>query len=132
MKKLIIIEGNDNSGKDTLINGLSNHYGDCKIYHSCAPKSKIPKEAAVEQWNFFMQLIDNAINDGCEISILNRAWQGEFVYGCLYRERSDNEVINDIEKLDNTAKKYFDVYYVQLIADPIVLKDNEDGLSISQ
>ena len=134
MKKLIIIEGNDNSGKDTLIHGLENHLNnkDCKVYHSIAPKSKNPKDAAIEQWNFFIKMIDDILIDKESVIILNRAWQGEYVYGCLYRGRNENDVIKDIEYLDKLTQEYMDVYYVQLIADPIVLKNNEDGLSISQ
>lgn len=132
MRKLIIIEGNDNSGKDTLISGLLNHFKNFKVYHSCAPKSKDSKEAAIEQWNFFAQMVDNILSDNSEISILNRSWQGEYVYGCLYRERKENDVIKDIEFLDKLVNEYLDVYYIQLIADPIVLQNNEDGLSISK
>lgn len=132
MKKLIIVEGNDNSGKDTLINGLTNNYKNYKVYHSIAPKSKDPKDAAIEQWNFFIKMVDNILVDKEEIIILNRAWQGEYVYGCLYRDRDENDVIKDIEFLDKLTQEYMDVYYVQLIADPIVLKNNEDGLSLSK
>ena len=32
-KKLIIIEGTDNVGKDTVINQLLNRYKDAKVYH---------------------------------------------------------------------------------------------------
>ena len=140
MKKLIIIEGNDNSGKDTLIERLKSHYNDktIEVFHCEAPKSEDPVEAEIEQWDFFLDLLDNIFKSESEIIILNRAWYGEYVYGTLYRGRTKDSVLRDnlnLEILLNKGKQDHKIdseYYIQLIADSEVLKNNEDGLSISQ
>lgn len=137
MKQLIIIEGNDNSGKDTLINYLTKHFQNSIVYHSIAPSSSDFECAAKEQYNFFIKLIDSLMFDNHETIIFNRAWQGEYVYGTLYRGRTKEDVLEDINYFDKTidnaifANKLNKVSYIQLIADPQVLSNNEDGLSIS-
>ena len=55
-KKLIIIEGTDNTGKDTVIKQLLNRYKDAKVYHCEKPKSKDAEQAAKEQYNSFLNL----------------------------------------------------------------------------
>lgn len=137
MKKLIIIEGNDNSGKDTLIDGLVNHFNESsiEIFHCNAPKSKDSDEAAIEQWNNFMELIDNIYKSEKDIVICNRAWYGEYVYGVIYRNRSKESVASDIRKFEETMKLWEDniqMYYIQLIADSQVLHNNDDGKSLSK
>ena len=83
-KKLIIIEGTDNVGKDTVINQLLDKYKDAKVYHCEKPKSNDAKEAAKEQYNSFLSLAkENSISKDT-IIIHNRSWYGEYVYGVKY------------------------------------------------
>lgn len=133
--KLIIIEGTDNSGKDTLINNLCNHYINEKIEvkHFEKPKSKTNEECAKEQDKSFIDFVKSLDASEDKIVILNRAWYGELVYGTLYRGRNKNEVLSMIwecEKILIDSK--IDVSYILLYADPVFLSKNEDGLSISK
>lgn len=133
-KKLIIIEGTDNVGKDTVINQLLDKYKDAKIYHCEKPKSKDAIEAAKEQYSFFLNLAkENSISTD-KIIIHNRSWYGEYVYGVKYRNNDENEVkrsILEFEKiiLDNINN----VYLIMLLSDNSnFLIKNDDGLSISK
>ena len=133
-KKLIIIEGTDNVGKDTVINQLLNKYKDAKVYHCEKPKSKDTKEAAKEQYNSFLNLAKENSTSKDEIIIHNRSWYGEYVYGVKYRNNNENEVkksILEFEKiiLDNID----DVCLIMLLSNNSdFLVKNDDGLSISK
>ena len=133
-KKLIIIEGTDNVGKDTVINQLLDIYQNAKMYHCEKPKSKDVKEAAKEQYNLFLGLANENVTSNDSIIIHNRSWYGEYVYGVKYRNNDENEVkksILEFEKiiLDNIS----DVCLIMLLSDNSnFLINNDDGLSISK
>ena len=145
--KIIIIEGTDRTGKDTLINELKNLYSHTLIIHCGKPVGKTLEEQNLNQDALFNSYINKLYNenyyDVCDLIIFNRAWYGEYVYGTLYRNRQKNDVfnmINDIEQdiklfINDNSKFYTkleNVYYVQLInnSTELALK-NDDGNSIS-
>lgn len=133
-KKLIIIEGTDNVGKDTVINQLLNRYKDAKVYHCEKPKSKDAKEAAKEQYNSFLSLAkENSVSKDTTI-IHNRSWYGEYVYGVKYRNNDENEVKKSILEFENILLNNIDdVCLIILLSDNSdFLVKNDDGLSISQ
>ena len=133
-KKLIIIEGTDNVGKDTVINQLLNRYKDAKVYHCEKPKSKDAKEAAKEQYNSFLSLAkENSVSKDTTI-IHNRSWYGEYVYGVKYRNNDENEVKKSILEFENILLNNIDdVCLIMLLSDNSdFLVKNDDGLSISQ
>ena len=133
-KKLIIIEGTDNVGKDTVINQLLDRYKDVKVYHCEKPKSKDAKEAAKEQYNSFLSLAkENSVSKDTTI-IHNRSWYGEYVYGVKYRNNDENEVKKSILEFENILLNNIDdVCLIMLLSDNSdFLVKNDDGLSISQ
>lgn len=133
-KKLIIIEGTDNVGKDTVINQLLNKYKDAKVYHCEKPKSKDAKEATKEQYNSFLSLAkENSISKDT-IIIHNRSWYGEYVYGVKYRNNDENEVKKSILEFENILLNNIDdVCLIMLLSDNSdFLVKNDDGLSISK
>lgn len=133
-KKLIIIEGTDNVGKDTVINQLLNRYKDAKVYHCEKPKSKDAKEAAKEQYNSFLSLAkENSVSKDTTI-IHNRSWYGEYVYGVKYRNNDENEVKKSILEFENILLNNInDVCLIMLLSDNSdFLVKNDDGLSISK
>ena len=112
-------------------------YSDKKVnvIHCSTPISKDNKEAAETQDKMFMNIAYDIVNTYTyDIIIMNRAWYGEYVYGCLYRERTDDEVkqmINDIEYFFDD--KNTDACYIQLLCDSTkLLMKNDDGNSISK
>ena len=133
-KKVIIIEGTDNAGKDTVINQLLDRYKDAKVYHCEKPKSKDAKEAAKEQYNSFLSLAkENSISKDTTI-IHNRSWYGEYVYGVKYRNNDENKVKKSILEFENILLNNIDdVCLIMLLSDNSdFLVKNDDGLSISK
>lgn len=133
--KLIIIEGTDNTGKDTLISKILEKYPIATIIHCGKPYSK--KYSSIEQdtlFNIYRNLIiDNEFKSSNAI-IMNRSHIGEYVYGTLYRNRSKDEVLNMINNINIALnnKKDLSIYYIQLLCDSMnLLKNNEDGKSLS-
>ena len=133
--KLIIIEGTDNTGKDTLISKILEKYSIATIIHCGKPYSK--KYSSIEQDNLFNIYCHVILNDefkSSNIIIMNRSHIGEYVYGTLYRNRYKDDVIDMINNINNKLnhKKDLSIYYIQLLCDSInLLKNNEDGKSLS-
>lgn len=136
IKKIIIIEGTDNTGKDTLIKNIKNLNKDQKIkeIHCTTPNSTHPIDSAIEQDYKFMQYVDNILNDkyDADILIFNRAWYGEFVYGAIYRGRRRIDVKKIIWRLEEKLKD-FDITYIQLLSNNLnLLVKNDDGKSLAK
>ena len=135
--KTIIIEGMDNTGKNTIIQKLMEKYSVVKIIHSGKPKSKTNEEAQIEQQQTFNNYANEVLNESkmTEAFIFNRAWYGEYVYGCLYRNADEDLVktmISNCEKnlIHNVNPK--DIYFIMLLSSSSdFLMRNDDGLSIS-
>lgn len=133
--KLIIIEGTDNTGKDTLISKILERYSITTIIHCGKPKSKTNPSS--EQDNLFEKYANSIVNkyfDNSDVIIMNRSHIGEYVYGTLYRGRSLEEVEKMISHINDILNynKYLDVYYIQLICTSAeLLNKNDDEKSLS-
>lgn len=136
--KVIIVEGTDNTGKDTLIKSISSKFDVVKIYHCQKPKNTDPIYAALEQKYGFEQIIENIkldiennLVDNFAI-ILNRSWYGEYVYGLLYRGNGHQYVCDMIKYMDNMLLNITDeVSFITLLSSSTDLSvKNDDGLSI--
>lgn len=134
--KVIIIEGTDNIGKDSLISKILEEFPTTTLIHCSVPYARNNKIAAKEQDVLFQSYVD-AINRGdynkTHCVILNRSWTGEYVYGVMYRNRDENDIlikINNWEReLINNSN---DVYYIQLLSSSSkLLQQNEDNKSLS-
>ena len=131
--KTIIIEGMDNTGKNTIIQKLMEKYSVVKIIHSGKPKSKTNEEAQIEQQQTFNNYANEVLNESkmTEAFIFNRAWYGEYVYGCIYREANPYMVLQMITYIENKLDNN-ETYLITLIADNAqFLVKNDDGLSLS-
>ena len=144
--KIIIVEGTDRTGKDTLINELKNLGSRVLINHCGKPTGDTHYEQAVNQEKLFNGYLNDLFNDRyfgiCDLVIFNRAWYGEYVYGTLYRERTKEEVKRMISFIEYDLNRFNDiinvmtvldgVYYIQLVNDSVKLAlSNDDGNSIS-
>lgn len=133
--KLIIIEGTDNTGKDTLISKILEKYPTITLIHCGKPLTK--KYSEKEQDELFNTYIDNIVNgtyDNTHVIIMNRSHIGEYVYGILYRNRIVDEVGNMIINLNKKLinREDLEIRYVQLICtSKKLLSNNEDGQSLS-
>lgn len=143
--KIIIVEGTDRTGKDTLINELKNMAYHTLIVHCGKPVGNILYEQNMRQDILFNDYIFKLYTDKyfgvCDLIIFNRAWYGEYVYGTIYRKRDKEDVLKMINGIEQNLKSFNDskcrtklegVYYIQLINDSIKLAiSNDDGDSIS-
>lgn len=141
MKKVVIVEGLDNTGKTTLINGISDFYSkkgfNVGVIHMHKPEisgDETISEIALMQDKMFMQTATAVCYIDYDIVIFDRAWYGEYVYGQLYRGRRDEDgikaTITTCEKIISLDGN--DGRLITLYADNTdFLIANEDGKSLS-
>ena len=131
--KVIIIEGCDNCGKDTLINKLKEHYTNSVVLHACAPQTN---DLFTHYMNTFIHdTLEGYYNDNNAV-INNRSMYGEYVYGPKYRNLPLANAVELIYKLETGQLKTFikesDLYFILLSStNADLLVNNDDGKSIS-
>lgn len=124
---IIIIEGPDRVGKDTLIKSLKNrfyrencielHYSGVKPYDG----GMSIQDVSVEINKNMFKILNTDFN-----FIVNRSHIGEMVYSPKYRGYSGDYVL-ELEK----SLKRSDVFLILLSDDPEVLASRDDGNNIS-
>jgi len=135
--KLLIIEGGDRVGKDTLITNLMSQYPHLIRSHFGYPKGDTNEEKHEYQVRSFGQefAIQKAIRqtygahyfaDG--LYVWNRSHIGECVYGPIYRGTQPDWIF-DIEK--HHFENDDNVYLVYLHGDAEFLLKNDDGDSFT-
>lgn len=131
---LLIIEGTDNIGKDTLKNQLIDLFDEVTVIHCSSPKQKC--FTSYEQDSKFLNYahnIANGVYNHSDCIIMNRSHYGEYVYGQIYRNRSPHSISNMINKVDDILLGCPDlnIKYIQLLSSSIELrKKNDDGKSL--
>ena len=135
MSKIIIIEGPDNCGKDTLINRLKSDFNNVKVLHAGVP------DTSVSLYDFYSsdlihQTIRYYYDHGLDALIHNRSIYGEYVYGPKYRGESKEYVANMIHDIEvGQIKTYIfdhDLCFILLTSDNAqLLANNDDGKSLS-
>ena len=136
-KTLIIVEGMDNTGKDTLISGIKKSltYGTFDEQHFTGPsKYKDSTCAFIEQVNQFVDKTNKLATLQDDLTIWNRSHIGEYVYGQVYRNIDKKIIIKLINLIDELLLSLdIDIVYVQLIckSNELMIK-NEDGKSLSK
>ena len=134
-KKIIIIEGPDNCGKDTLINRLKDNFINPIVLHAGIP----PKNCNLFDYYYkgiIHDTLDSFYDSEHDAVIHNRSMYGEFVYGPKYRNENSDEVSWIINKLETGQLRTFimssDLYLILLTSsDASLLANNDDGKSIS-
>lgn len=139
--KLLIIEGPDRCGKNTLIKNLTSQSDNVVIRHFGTAKGSNDHQKRAFQYDFFhkefemaskrhnfdMKNLDRYPKD---LWIWNRGHIGEFVYGRIYRNTSPEQWVLQMEKLFG-----FDldpeVYLLLLHGDPEFLTKRDDGQSFT-
>lgn len=139
--KLLIIEGPDRCGKNTLIKNLTGQAENYVVRHFGSAKGETDYDKRNFQFQFFkkefalaglrpqFELPDKERYPN-DIWIWNRAHLGEFVYGKLYRETNPETWVMKMEKLfamDIDPS----IYLVMLKAPAEFLCKNDDGLSFT-
>jgi thymidylate kinase len=143
--KIIIIEGTDNVGKDTVIKRLEKEFINCAVIHCEKPPHANSKDMALFQQSSFTKLMGDTLYQytaykrlgiGDEFALIhNRSWYGEYVYGCMYRDNDPKFVKHMIRSLETIITKVIepiDICYITLLSDNMeFLARNEDGSSLS-
>jgi len=132
MSKFIIIEGTDNTGKDTqqnlIIERVSNlvfhklHYSSLPFRDDKDLHAKYSRKMYRDMFEMMMACKDKDIN-----LIFNRSHLGETVYSPLYRGYSGDYVF-DIEKKYTKALRE-NLYLITLTNDPHTILKRDDGKS---
>jgi thymidylate kinase len=139
--KLLIIEGPDRCGKNTLIRNLTSQAENYVVRHFGSAKGKDNFEKRNFQFQFFKKEFELAslrprfeILDKerypRDIWIMNRAHLGEFVYGKMYRETHPEQWVMQMEKLFGMDLDP-SIYLLLLTAPAEFLCRRDDGLSFS-
>lgn len=133
--KVIIVEGPDCVGKDTLINSLSNHYNNAvKVIHAGIPDNKNLHEYYYK--GLIHDTLDAYYAHNYDAVIHNRSMYGEYVYGPKYRDEDKKEVAKLISDFELGQLKTFilsnELILILLNSDNSdLLVKSSDGLSIS-
>lgn len=133
--KVIIVEGPDCVGKDTLISNLSNHYNNAvKVIHAGIPDNKNLHEYYYK--GLIHDTLDAYYAHNYDAVIHNRSMYGEYVYGPKYRDEDRKEVAKLISDLELGQLKTFilskELIFILLNSDNSdLLVKSSDGLSIS-
>lgn len=132
--KVIIIEGPDNCGKDTLINKLCDYFKSTKVIHAEIPLSDNLFSFYYE--GLIHETLEGYYDHSLNAVIHNRSIYGEYVYGPKYRNESKEEVEHLIRKLEIGELRTFifstDLYFILLTSSSSdLLVKNDDGLSLS-
>jgi thymidylate kinase len=131
--KLVIIEGTDRTGKDTLVQALQEKYPNSQMIHWGYPQGETNEEKTdYQKMSFGYYMRDYKFkqkNDQLDLLIWNRSHIGEYVYGTIYRDSYPDTWIPDMEQTflsdDNN------ITLVLLEADPEFIVKNDDGESYS-
>tara|TARA_R110002072_G_scaffold128_1_gene830 strand:- start:1389 stop:1982 length:594 start_codon:yes stop_codon:yes gene_type:complete len=132
MSKFIIIEGTDNTGKDTQQNLIIKKVNDLvfqKLHYSSLP-FKDDKEKHI---SYSQKLYDDmfklmiASKDKDINIIFNRSHLGESVYSPLYREYSGDYIFDIEKRYVKQLRK--ELYLITLTNDPHTILKRDDGLS---
>lgn len=132
MSKFIIIEGTDNTGKDTqqnLIIEKINNLVFQKLHYSSLP-FKDDKEKHIshsqklydDMFKLMMMSKEQDIN-----IIFNRSHLGETVYSPLYRQYSGDYVFDIEKQYVNHLRQ--ELYLITLVNDPHIILSRDDGKS---
>ena len=139
--KLLIIEGPDRCGKNTLIQGLLSQSDNSVVRHFGSAKGSNDLEKRNFQYQFFKKEFSLAnLRPQFEmpdkeryprdIWIWNRAHLGEFVYGKMYRNTNPEQWVMQMESLYGVDLDP-SVYLLLLTAPAEFLCKRDDGKSFS-
>jgi thymidylate kinase len=140
--KLLIIEGPDRCGKNTLIKNLTSQAENYVVRHFGSAKGKTDLEKRNFQFQFFKkEFALAALRPQFELPdkeryprdiwIWNRAHLGEFVYGKMYRETNPEKWVMQMEPMFGMDLDP-SVYLLLLTAPAEFLCKRDDGLSFTK
>lgn len=126
-RKVILVEGPDNVGKTTLIQGIQNKLNDIQFHvlHYSNVKQESKEKSILYNKTIYKQMFE-LFNSDLSF-ICDRSHLGEMVYGPIYRNYS-GEYVLDLEANSGLCDE---IYLVTLIDTSDNLITRDDGLSFS-
>ena len=136
--KVIIIDGPDNTGKNTIIHDILEHNDSVKVIHCHKPENSADDPLREMRKVYFYHtdtLCEDMKHRTADVVVFNRYYIGEWVYGQMYRDESPIDIwilIQEIEHCLITNIGRDNIYYIQLLSSsPELLMRNDDGRSLS-
>jgi thymidylate kinase len=133
--KLVIIEGPDRTGKNTILNRLLDIAPNSVVRHFSKPIGSTPIEQEEYQKKYFAEelLLQSVLRSQMhrtddDMWIFNRSHIGESVYGPMYRGTHPDTWLSHLE----SAVDLKDAYLIVLAGDPETLVKNGDGESLAE
>jgi hypothetical protein len=145
--KLLILEGGDALGKNSLIEGICKYFNYdnvCVRHFGKPPKRMTPKEVLDFQFKCFRNEAElfhdikrryeySKYHYFEEIMIWNRSHLGEYVYSQMFRGGDSKELKDKLLHFEKVHLGIYDeIYLVTLTAEPEFFLSKEDGNSFSQ
>jgi hypothetical protein len=136
MSKLIIIEGTDRVGKDTLVRGLVSQSRNYIVRHFSSPPGDDNETKTQNQKRIFRKefVFQNQVRKDKSITfdfiLWNRAHIGEYVYGPMYRQSTPESWVPSLEK-EFLFGKDTEIYLIYLWGDADFICKNDDGESFT-
>ena len=131
--KLVIVEGCDRVGKDTLVSGLQKTFATTEMIHWGYPIGDTNDDkTAYQKEDFKLNMMKWRVEkywDKADLVIWNRSHLGEYVYGKLYRDSYPDTWVPQLE--ERFLGKEENAYLILLVADPEFIAKQDDGLSYS-
>lgn len=133
---ILIIEGQDKTGKDTLVKACARKYFERNplVLHCMSPSSSILNPEEVSKKYYFNLLNFVSLESPNQNFILNRSHLGEMVYSPLYRGYSGDYVLkleSDFLSSDITSKEVILVTLVDS-SHSRLSREDEDSISVSK
>ena len=136
--KVIIIDGPDNTGKNTIIHDIIDNNDSVKVIHCHKPDdgSLYPLRDMYSVYSRYARdTVQEYYNGETDAVVFNRYYIGEWVYGQMYRDENPDGIKWLIRSIEDSLLKsidHHDIYYIQLMSTSAeLLKNNEDGKSQS-
>jgi thymidylate kinase len=135
---IVIVEGIDNIGKDSLINGIMSHFSQEglkfkeEVIHFTSPQGNTFEEKRLYQEGFFRKQFQKQLDNPKSFYFWNRSHLGEYIYGNLYRN-TDSNWIFDLEKeyLEKFKQNDIPIMLFMLEASAEFSLNNDDGKSLA-
>lgn len=131
--KLVIIEGTDRTGKDTLVKALQEKYTNSQMVHWGYPQGDTNEDKTEYQkmsFGYYMRDYKfKKMMNNLDLLIWNRSHLGEYVYGTLYRDSYPDTWIPEMEEMFLSNDE--NITLVLLEGDPKFIVKNDDGESYS-
>nr|DAN98544.1 MAG TPA: thymidylate kinase [Caudoviricetes sp.] len=130
-KQLIIVDGPDNTGKDTAIADILTQFPNAVVQRFVGT-DKMGVDALKYQIALYKDFIASLSSPTSpEVIICNRCWVDEMVYGPLYRNEDYVACATMVFDMFDNIPTDISVKYIYLTAPVNFLVSNDDALSLS-